>query len=162
MIHSNHPRLAAAQVTGPARQRGAALFIALAILIIVSLLGIAASRVTVLQERMADAYLADLGSFLFSEDRLRFAEREASAAVAESCESSLLPTAPANSAAEIGQWLAGAVNTPRVLVEIVPVPASLGNDVALPPLCPVRITVMDFADAARTSRAVVQSLYITP
>lgn len=57
------------------RQGGAALFTSLMILIILTVLALAASKVTSLQERMAGVYLADNRAFLAAEDRLRDTER---------------------------------------------------------------------------------------
>lgn len=54
----------------PLHQRGAVLFIALMMLIILTLLGLSAAQVTSLQERMASIYRADGLSFQNSENRL--------------------------------------------------------------------------------------------
>lgn len=59
----------------PARQRGAALFVAMMILILLSLLAISASQVTTLQEKMVQAYWADVRAFEAAEERLRVLER---------------------------------------------------------------------------------------
>lgn len=68
------------------RQRGAALFVSLMILILLSLLAVSASQVTALQERMVQAYWADIRAFDGSEERLRNAERELRAqVVADEC-----------------------------------------------------------------------------
>ncbi|MFA5684611.1 MAG: PilX N-terminal domain-containing pilus assembly protein [Lysobacteraceae bacterium] len=55
----------------PAKQRGAALFVSLMMLILLSLLAVSASQVTGLQERMAGIYRADLVAFENAETRLR-------------------------------------------------------------------------------------------
>lgn len=62
--------------SGPRRQRGAALFVALMLLIVLSLLAVSASQVTSLQERMASAYRADEIAFERGEERLRGTERD--------------------------------------------------------------------------------------
>lgn len=68
------------------RQRGAALFVSLMILILLSLLAVSASQVTALQERMVQAYWADVRAFDGAEERLRASERELRAQVAmEEC-----------------------------------------------------------------------------
>lgn len=68
------------------RQRGAALFVSMMILIMLSLLAISASQVTALQERMVQAYWADVRAFEGAEERLRQSERELRAeAVASEC-----------------------------------------------------------------------------
>lgn len=61
---------------GLLRQRGAALFVSMMILIMLSLLAISASQVTALQERMVQAYWADVRAFEGAEERLRASERE--------------------------------------------------------------------------------------
>jgi type IV pilus assembly protein PilX len=67
-------------------QRGAALFVSMMILILLSLLAISASQVTGLQEKMVQAYWADVRAFEGAEERLRVAERELRAqAVAIEC-----------------------------------------------------------------------------
>lgn len=66
---------------GPRRQRGAALFIALMILIVLSLLAVSAGQVTALQERMASAYWTDMRTFESSEAIVRQTERQLLAAV---------------------------------------------------------------------------------
>lgn len=63
------------------RQHGAALFVSLMILILLSLLAVSASQVTALQERMVQAYWADVRAFDGAEERLRAAERELRAQV---------------------------------------------------------------------------------
>lgn len=66
-----------------ARQRGAVLFIALMILIILTLLGLSAAQVTVLQERMASAYRADKLAFENAESALAALERATTISSAE-------------------------------------------------------------------------------
>lgn len=62
--------------SAPARsQHGGALFTALMLLIILSLLGLSAAAVTGLQERMASTYRADHLAFEHAEARLRATER---------------------------------------------------------------------------------------
>lgn len=63
------------------RQRGAALFIALMILIVLSLLAVSAGQVTALQERMASAYWTDLRTFESAEAIIRQTERQLLVAV---------------------------------------------------------------------------------
>ena len=57
------------------KQRGAVLFIALMLLIILTLLGISAAQVTALQERMASVYRADQMAFENAESLLAGIER---------------------------------------------------------------------------------------
>lgn len=68
-------RLANVGPASPARQRGAALFVALMILILMTLLALSAAQVTALQERMAGIYRADNQAFQAAEQRLRREER---------------------------------------------------------------------------------------
>jgi type IV pilus assembly protein PilX len=57
-------------------QKGAALFVSLMILILLSLLAISASQVTALQEKMVQSYWADVRAFEGAEQRLRARERQ--------------------------------------------------------------------------------------
>jgi type IV pilus assembly protein PilX len=57
------------------RQRGATLFIALTILVLLTLLALSAAQVTGLQERMSGIYRADNAAFQAAEDVLRDSER---------------------------------------------------------------------------------------
>lgn len=61
---------------GIRRQRGATLFVALSILILLTLLALAAARVTGLQERMAGGYRADVVAFERAEAALRDDEHQ--------------------------------------------------------------------------------------
>jgi len=56
------------------RERGAALFVALMLLIILSLLAVSASQVVVLQERMSAAYWSDMDIFEVVEANLKLSE----------------------------------------------------------------------------------------
>lgn len=62
-------------------QRGAVLFIALMILVVLSLLAVSAGQVTSLQERMASAYWTDMRTLESSEALVRRVERSLIAAV---------------------------------------------------------------------------------
>ncbi len=64
------------------RQNGAALFIALMILIVLSLLAVSAGQVTALQERMASAYWTDVRTFEAAEAVIRESERRITAGAA--------------------------------------------------------------------------------
>jgi len=66
---------AGSSVTGTSRnQRGAVLFIALILLVVLSLIGIASMQVTTLQERMAGNYYTQAKAFEYSEWMVRFQE----------------------------------------------------------------------------------------
>jgi type IV pilus assembly protein PilX len=68
------------------KQRGAALFVAMMILILLSLLAVSASQVTALQEKMVQAYWADVRAFDGGEERLRRVEKDLRAqAILEEC-----------------------------------------------------------------------------
>lgn len=69
----------------PAKQRGAALFVSLMMLILLSLLAVSASQVTGLQERMAGIYRADLVAFENAEARLRIRENNLLTEGASAC-----------------------------------------------------------------------------
>ncbi|MFA5590008.1 MAG: PilX N-terminal domain-containing pilus assembly protein [Lysobacteraceae bacterium] len=75
------------RVAGAAEQRGAVLFIALMLLIILTLLGLSAAQVTSLQERMASIYRSDGLSFQNAEHRLASIEHSTTnASVATLCD----------------------------------------------------------------------------
>lgn len=60
------------------RQSGATLFVALIMLVVVTLLGLSVAQVTMLQERMANNYQSDMIAFQNAEARLRQAEADLS------------------------------------------------------------------------------------
>lgn len=60
----------------PQRQRGAALFVGLMLLILLALIGIAGMQTSTLQERMAGNYRTQVLAFQNAETELRRAERE--------------------------------------------------------------------------------------
>jgi type IV pilus assembly protein PilX len=91
-------------IHGPARQRGASLFVVLILLLVMTLLGLAALRGTLLEERMsANLYDRSLG-FQAAEAALRFAEELAAAQPAgdADCTNGICAT-PAPAAAD--RWL---------------------------------------------------------
>jgi type IV pilus assembly protein PilX len=57
------------------RQQGAALFVSMMFLILLTLLALSAAQVTGLQEKMVQAYWSDIRAFEGAEERLRIAER---------------------------------------------------------------------------------------
>lgn len=67
------------------QDRGAALFVALMLLIILSLLAVSASQVVVLQERMSAAYWSDMSIFEVSEANLKLTESRIRADVQSVC-----------------------------------------------------------------------------
>jgi Tfp pilus assembly protein PilX len=64
-------------------QRGAALFVALMILILLTILGLSAAQVTSLQERMASNYRIDNLAFQSAEDQLRAQELDLSQSIVD-------------------------------------------------------------------------------
>ncbi|UNK56710.1 PilX N-terminal domain-containing pilus assembly protein [Pseudoxanthomonas daejeonensis] len=72
-MNRNHRRQVL-RMRGPAAQRGAALYVALMILILLALLGIAGMQVASLQERMAANYLAVNQAFQTAERDVRLRE----------------------------------------------------------------------------------------
>lgn len=74
-------RMSGIPATSAVQQRGAALFVALMILIVLSLLAVSAGQVTALQERMASAYWTDMRTFESSEAIVRQTERSILAAI---------------------------------------------------------------------------------
>lgn len=79
----------------PSRQRGAALFVAMMVLIIMSLIAISAAQVTGLQERMASIYRADELAFEAAENQLRNSERRLLASRPWLCDGVPNPKLPA-------------------------------------------------------------------
>lgn len=153
------------QARAPARrtQRGAALFVALMILILLSLLALSASQVTALQERMAGAYRADALAFNNSEREVREMER--------SLLTNLL-VCDANVAALPTSWSDGSEDETQQFMENLSgrggrgleVSGSVNAGASCEPggLCCSIIRVSAFAqdnDAAPTSTAVVQTIY---
>lgn len=78
--------------TSPDRQRGAALFIALMLLIIVSILGVSVAQVTALQERMANNYRVDDVAFQNADGFLRGQEVEISQSLSSTRSADCRPT----------------------------------------------------------------------
>ncbi len=153
----------------PARQRGAALFVALMILVLMTLLALSASQVTGLQERMTGIYRADNLAFQAAEERLRREERDALNNPL-SCDNA--PKASVSSG-----WISGSTATPASSVENlnnarsayargVDLRGSARSGVASGPGSPnclvYRFSTYAFdtdVAADRTSRAIVQSTY---
>ena len=70
MKNNTHETIAWINMPMEKNQRGAVLFIALMLLIILTLLGLSAAQVTSLQERMASVYRSDAMAFQNAENRL--------------------------------------------------------------------------------------------
>ena len=68
------PRLQAARIQGAAGQRGAVLYVALIMLVLLALIGVVALQVAGMQERMASSYRAVNLAFQFTEERARATE----------------------------------------------------------------------------------------
>ena len=68
------PRLQVARIQGAARQRGAVLYVALIMLVLLALIGVVALQVAGMQERMAASYRAVNLAFQFTEERARATE----------------------------------------------------------------------------------------
>ncbi len=155
--------------TGASVQRGGALFVALSLLIIISILGLAAARVTALQERMAGVYLADNRAFMAAEDLLRDEER----LILSEDPDVVCSTPPAVDPIP-ASWEDGSATVADTVVENLSNAFSeaarssgvagsrqVSSREAGGTGCLIfRIGTIDFSDAARTSRAVVQSTYI--
>ncbi len=155
-------------------QRGAALFTALMVLIILSILGIASARVTALQERMAGVYLADMRAFQAAEDQLRDLERFILAAGPEEvCFNE--PEAGVGAGAA-GEWVGNdSIIVARDAIENLNHPqSSAARGLAVGSSRQVRgletggagclffrVSSLDFDNAAgRTSRSIVQSSFV--
>lgn len=144
----------------PRRQRGGALFVALSLLIVVSLLGLAAARVTALQERMAGVYLADLSAFQIAEQRIRNKEREIVAElITKGCQTEILDEASREPWREVMRWRRGEVNEPSTVVDGVEVTSKVPSKPDVP-VCTFYITALEFSDDTRTTQSIVQSAFI--
>lgn len=153
----------------PSRQRGAALFVALMLLIVLSLLSLSASQVTGLQERMASTYRADEIAFERGEARLRQTE-DAIAVNVDPCFTSVAVGNP------IPNWQANSTTAAMSHTENLsrgPASRALamrGSIQAGKPAAPgdaqcmyFRVSTRDFdttTQAASTSAAIVQSIYV--
>lgn len=155
------------------RQRGAALFVALMLLIIVSILGVSVAQVTALQERMANNYRVDDVAFQNADGSLRDQEvaiaENLSANRSADCRPSgsgdMIPTwqasADANASAfesmqsDVGAGLSsGFVSNP---------PTSIGDVAAGSWQCllfRVAAVGVGFDDDDTAARSIVQSTYV--
>jgi Tfp pilus assembly protein PilX len=156
------------QTLAPARQSGAALFVALIILVLLTLLVLAAARVTSLQERMAGVYYADARAFEEAEDRLRAQEREVLAGDPDQ----MCTTAPGTGVP--AGWTNGTATAAGSVIENLNNPQSAasrgigvgrsrqgGSLIPGGPGCLLfRISAFDFDSPGQTSSAVVQSNFV--
>lgn len=163
------PRRQPSPAAGPARQRGGVLFVALSLLLVVTILGLAAARVTALQERMAGVYLADNRAFMAAENLLRDEER-----MILSRDPDVVCSAPPVVDPIPATWEDGTATAADTVVENLSNALSaaarssgvagsrqISSREAGGTGCLIfRIGTIDFSDAARTSRAVVQSTFI--
>lgn len=147
-------------------QRGAALFIAMMMLIVLSLLAVSASQVTSLQERMASAYRADEIAFERGEDRLRQTER-ALLVAPDPCYQEIRP-APESELRAATEPMAMSENMSRgVIGRALETRGSLGAgeqyDVGSSNCIYFRVSAADFdsMDADdRSATAIVQSIFV--
>jgi type IV pilus assembly protein PilX len=96
-------------------QRGAVLFVALMLLIVLTLLGLSAAQVVSLQERMASIYRADAITLASAEDLLAAVERRTTTAAAAS---NVLCEVLYNGSTSPATWLdSPAAAAPRYTVE---------------------------------------------
>lgn len=146
-------------------QGGGALFIALMLLIVISILGLAAARVTALQERMAGAYVADSRAFERGEDRLRDEERlfltrdPDQLCYGDDPDEDPVP----------GEWVDGTEEDPATVTLNLNDERSsgVGGTAQTQPREPggpgcqfFMVSVLEFSDESRSSRAVIQSAFI--
>lgn len=147
-------------------QRGAALFVALMLLIVLSLLAVSASQVTSLQERMTSAYRADEIAFERGEDRLRLMERQLLAEL-DPCYREILPT-PEEDLREATVPTAMSENMSRgVIGRALETRGSLGAgeaaDVGSSNCIYFRVSAADFDtldEDDRSASAIVQSIFV--
>lgn len=145
-------------------QRGAVLFISLMVLILLSLLGVAAMQVTTMQERMAGNYRVDNLSFQNAEARVQQSEdlirARAQVDLADLIVNEFSTCLPLNAST----WVAAAPTAGRDHIQNLG-PAcgytSLRRDLGVDDFVPYRVTSTEFDDASvRASRTVLQSIYI--
>jgi type IV pilus assembly protein PilX len=149
-------------------ERGAALFVALMLLIILSLLAVSAAQVTSLQERMVAAYWADAQLFEGVEGRLNRLEAEVAANPDAVCAN--LPAGRDPPGELLGTGFDPAQAT-FSSVENIGFARGAGANRSIRagqaqsgPLClRFRVTVAALdSPAAATSRSIAQSTYLTP
>ncbi|MGQ0799141.1 MAG: pilus assembly PilX family protein [Pseudomarimonas sp.] len=154
------------RLRGPTKQRGAALFTALMMLIILAILGVAAARVTALQERMVGVYLADVEAFQSAEDLVRDNERTILANDVDSlCFSSTkltgdIPTTWANGSETESDVYFENIGRNPTLSLIDSAQAGKAVEIGGPGCLFFRVNSLGFDATGETSRAVVQTLYI--
>lgn len=95
-------------------QQGAVLFMVMAMLIILTLLGLSASQVTALQERMASIYRSDHLAFANADGLLASRERDTRST---SAETNLLCDNLYNGSRQVSAWLNGQALTSTTEVE---------------------------------------------
>lgn len=124
--NTKRPAPYARKLSRPMDQRGAVLFIALMLLIILTLLGLSATQVTSLQERMSSIYRSDGLAFQNAENRLSTTERDTGAnGVATLCDRAGIgnPT--------VMQWLEGSNKGRRVDIDMPLAVRGSGGEISL-------------------------------
>ena len=91
------------------RQRGAALFVALMLLVIVSILGVSVAQVTALQERMANNYRLDDLAFQNADGELRAQELDITRRLSTGRSAACRPDGEGGGSNMIPTWEANAV-----------------------------------------------------
>lgn len=149
-----------ARIGRSSRQSGGVLFVALSILIVVTLLGLSAARVTGLQERLAGVYRADNQAFFNADGLLRDGEKQVLTGDSESCIYIDVgdPIPP--------EWLDGSVTTNASIIENISSGSAQGGvslELGGPNCNFFRVSVLawDAQGAGQaTSRAVLQAIYV--
>ena len=150
-------------VGAPRSQRGAALFVSMMILILLSMLALSASQVTSLQQKMATAYWADMRAFENAEALLRETEKLVRNGDPDNPDRCAVPI---DSTDVAGGWVASAPSSPEGIYTHFKLPGSSirsgqsheVGDVT----CPFfRVSSVNFDDPADpSSTSVVQSVFV--
>ena len=150
------------------RQRGAVLFIALMMLIILTLLGLSAAQVTSLQERMAAAYRADRIALENAESRLAQMERTTTQTPASN---NILCETLYSGVTQAAAWRRGSQLTTETTVENLQhktsrfvtiaggLDAGVAQEIGDTKCLFLQISAHASDGAGDTSRAIVQSIY---
>lgn len=156
------------RLTPHRQQRGAALFISLMILIILTLLGLSAAQVTTLQERMSAVYRSDQMAFERAESALSDIERDVSI---EGAAKNVLCENLYDGARQVQQWKAGTnlATTSKVenlgrgagfITRMGSLEAGIARELGSDNCLFLQISAHSYDDpAAKNAHAIVQSIF---
>lgn len=151
---------------GAREQQGAVLYVALIMLILLSLIGVVGMQVASMQERMSANYLAANQAFQQAEAQVRGREADITAGTEYDFENCGVPFEPVEWANEVGNDVASDIRTRNVSVCNRQCGAGAGADMSEQPCNMFRTTVFsrNLPDdaAASSSLAAVDTIFIRP